>query len=310
MRSLFRFAHIFFVSIFQNGGLRHNNFINLILWKSRHIWSSINQSDIVLSLSTKIEKKTLFSCVSNFRNFIQNGFFSRFKRFFIFLLIDQSFWRKLWNRFNDQIRKDYFRLNIFFSNETFLMNNVNYMNKFRECVHFRSNNELECQKIAFVLLVSTLFFEFNASSIFINGKYYCQNSVKCRIRKIVLCEVLTRLYFAILIFMTKNKVLDYFEFDRDFCKNCHRYEKIVEFMIRHFTEFTILYLKNDFRGKKKSVNFFKLCNDLWLNSFWTCHSNDRILMCVSNAKNVIFHIFLKWKKKLHQMIFLDANASN
>lgn len=61
--------------------------------------------------------------------------------------------------------------------------------------------------------------------------------------------------------MTENEVLSYFEFDQDFCRSCDRYKKNVEFVIRHSTEHTTLYLKSDFRRKKKSVDFFKLYCD-------------------------------------------------
>jgi hypothetical protein len=70
-RSLFRLAQIRFADTFQNDDLRHNNLINLALWKSRYIWSAIDKSDIVLSLCIEIKKKVLFSRASNFRNLIQ-----------------------------------------------------------------------------------------------------------------------------------------------------------------------------------------------------------------------------------------------
>jgi hypothetical protein len=100
--SLFRFAQIRSIDTFQDGGLRHNNLINLALWESRYIWPAIDKPDIVLSLDTGVEKKALFSHAPNFRNLIQDEFISRLKRSFISLLTDQDSWRELWNRLDDR----------------------------------------------------------------------------------------------------------------------------------------------------------------------------------------------------------------
>jgi hypothetical protein len=241
--SLFRFAQIRFVNIFQDDDLRHNNFINLVLRKNRYIWSAIDKFDIVLSLNIDVEKKVLFSRASNFRNLIQNEFIFRFKRFFIFLLTDQDFWRKLWNRLNDRIKEDYFRLNIFFSEEAFSMNDVNHMKELRECVHLQLNDDIECQKIAFALLVSTLFFELNSIFIFSNEKYHCQDIIRCRLQDIVICEALTSIHSMTLTFMTNSEILSYFDLDQDLCKSCHQFKKHVKFVIRHSNESTTLYWK-------------------------------------------------------------------
>ena len=141
------------------------------------------------------------------------------------------------------------------------MNDVNHMNEFRECVRFQSNGEIECQKIAFALFVSTLFFELNCIFIFSNGKYHCQNAIRCRINETIVCETLTQLHSATLTFMTDNEVLSYFEFNQNLCEGCHRYNKNVEFVICHFTEPTTLYLKSSLRKKKRLMIFFKICSD-------------------------------------------------
>ena len=135
------------------------------------------------------------------------------------------------------------------------MNDVNHMNELRECVYLQSNDETECQKVAFALLVSTLFFEFNCILIFSNEKYHCQDAIKCRINETIICEILTQLHPATLIFMTENEILSYFEFNQDFCGDCHRYNKNVKFVICHSTESTTLYLKSSLREKRKISEF-------------------------------------------------------
>ena len=77
---------------FQDGGLRHNNPINLTLWESRYIWPAIEKPDIVLSLGTGVEKESLFPRAPNFRNLIQDEFISRLTSSFISLLTGQGPW--------------------------------------------------------------------------------------------------------------------------------------------------------------------------------------------------------------------------
>lgn len=72
---------------FQDENLKHNNLVNLALWKSQQIWSSIN-IDIVLSLDTNIIKVSSSSSAFNFRHIMLNDFISRFYRSFMFSLDD------------------------------------------------------------------------------------------------------------------------------------------------------------------------------------------------------------------------------
>ena len=141
------------------------------------------------------------------------------------------------------------------------MDDVNHMDELRECVHLQSNGENECQKVAFALLVSTLFFELNCIPTYSNGKYHCQGAIRCRINGATVCEALARLHPATLTFMTENEVLGYFEPSQGLCRSCHQYKKNVEFVIRHPTEPTTLYLESSLRGKRKISGFPQ--NMLW-----------------------------------------------
>lgn len=72
--------------------------------------------------------------------------------------------------------------------------------------------------------------------------------------------------------MIENKILSYLEPDQDFCGSCHRYEKIVEFIIRHSTELTTLYFESGLWGKRKinefSQNIISFLTEQLLNSLF------------------------------------------
>ena len=63
-----------------------------------------------------------------------------------------------------------------------LIDDVNHMDELRESVHLQPNSETECQKAAFALLVSTLFFELNCIPTFRNGKCHCQGAIRCHLQ--------------------------------------------------------------------------------------------------------------------------------
>ena len=63
---------------FQDGGLKHNSPVNLALWKSRYIWSSSSQPDIIISLNTGTNiNQDQSPRAASFRYIIQDNFISR-----------------------------------------------------------------------------------------------------------------------------------------------------------------------------------------------------------------------------------------
>lgn len=252
---LFRPAQISSVGTFQDGGLKHNNPINLALWESRHIWPAVDKPDIVVSLGTGTEKDSLSLCAPSFRNVFQDGFLQRLRRFFVSSLQGQRAWTELWNNLDDRSREDYFRLNIFFPGEEPAMDDINRMNELRECVYLQPNSEYDPQRTTFALLVSTFFFELNGIPVYQTGRYYCSGIIRCRLKGSVICQALNRIHQATLTFMTDNEILGYFEASQDLCDICSRYKKmwILLYVIRRsLLRFSY---KASYKERERSVGF-------------------------------------------------------
>lgn len=259
---LFRPAHIPALGAFQDGGLKHNNPINLVLWECRHIWSDVEKPDVVVSLGTGTGEGSSAPSASAFRHVIRDGFIPRLWRSFVSSLDGQSAWRNLWNRLNNRAREDSFRFNILLSGDGPVMGDVERMQELRQCANVPSRHEELCKQTAFALLVASFFFELDDMPIFHNGQYHCKGTIRCRLRGQSICEALEQLCGKGLTFMTEKKVLGYLESSQDPCDECARYRKTVQFLVRHPSDPTSISMrcvKNGIRligGFPQTVNWF------------------------------------------------------
>ena len=135
--NLFRFIQISFSEIFQNEMLKHNNFINFALWKSRYIWFEIKKFDVMISLNTKTKVRTSSILAFNIRHVIYDDFILRLWRCFMFFFDDQSAWRNFWNRLDDRSKQNFFKLNFSIFKNELVINEIERINEFREIVYVK-----------------------------------------------------------------------------------------------------------------------------------------------------------------------------
>ena len=255
LKRLFQPARIPSIGTFQDGGLKHNNPINLALWESRHIWPVLERPDAVVSLGTGMAKDPTTPTAPNFRHVIYDGFIPRLWRSFMSSLDGQSIWREIWNRLDTGSRQDFFRLNVKLTGEGPAMDDVDRMEELRYCVRQQGNDESSCDKVAFALLVSAFFFELSSVPLFYGGFYYCKGTVRCRIPGNAICQTLERLHESRLAFMTDDEILGHFLSYEDLCGKCNRYTKDIEFIVRHPTDSISIYLQSPQQGKRRLSAF-------------------------------------------------------
>jgi len=87
---MFRPAYIAAVGAFQDGGLKHNNPVNLALWESRRIWPEGSSPDVVLSLGTGTYQQSTSPDAPHFRHILNDGFIPRLCRSFMSTLNGES----------------------------------------------------------------------------------------------------------------------------------------------------------------------------------------------------------------------------
>ena len=239
---------------FQDGGLKHNNPVNLALWESRCIWPHITKPDLVLSLGTGTGYSTA-SPAPNFRHVVADGFIPRLWRSFMSSLDGQTAWRDLWNRLDEQSRENYFRINVPLSQSAPAMDDIDRMNELRGYVHAQPNSERDRQRIIYALLSSTFYFELTSIPTFYSGRYFCHGTVRCRLKGMTIKQVLGRLHSSGLAFMTDEETLGYYAPTKDFCQSCYRYRKQVRFVIRHVSERVNLQIQSSHQGRRSISGF-------------------------------------------------------
>ena len=84
--SLVRPAYLPAIGTFQDGGLKHNNPVNLALWECRQIWPSVGKPDLVVSLGTGTDMTLKSPSAPNFRHLFKDGFIPRLYRSFMSVL--------------------------------------------------------------------------------------------------------------------------------------------------------------------------------------------------------------------------------
>lgn len=252
---LFKPAKIGLAGTFQDGGLKHNNPINLALWEMPYIWPSIQRPDIVVSLGTGTGSDSQSPHAPNFRHVIQDGFIPRLWRSFMSSLDGQSTWRDLWNRLDERSRDNYFRFNVSLSGDGPAMDDIQRIDELRACVHLQPDSGKSQLNTAFALLISTFFFELSSAPTFQAGRYFCEGTIRCRLSGRTICQTLRRIHQLNLTFMTSDQVLGQLEPENDLCTGCSRYLKKVHFIIRHPTEQITMFVQSTTMGRRNLSSF-------------------------------------------------------
>jgi len=188
---------------------------------------------VVVSLGTGTGEDSTASPAPNFRHVVRDGFIPRLWRSFVSSLDGQKIWRDVWNRLNNETRKDFFRFNVYLSGESPAMDDVERMQELRQCASASARQEGRCRQTGFALVVASFFFELDIAPVFQGGQYYCKGTIRCRLEGQVVSHTLKRLCKTGLTFMTDKDVLGYFQFDEDLCDECFRFRKNVQFFVRH-----------------------------------------------------------------------------
>jgi len=253
--SLFTPAHISAIGTFQDGGLKHNNPINLALWESQHIWPSIPRPDVVLSLGTGTDRESSSPKAPTFRHVFQDGFIPRLYRSFMSSLDGQSTWRDLQNRLSPEARKDYFRLNVPLTDKQWSIDDVERINELRDQVYRQSREDPACLEVATALMISAFFFELVGNPTFRSGNYHCQGVIRCRLQTAIVDHVLEQVQRSLWAFVTDEETLAYYEPLRDSCPTCQRYQKRVHFLVRHPTNTISIYMQGALTSNRRISGF-------------------------------------------------------
>lgn len=148
----------------------------------------------------------------------------------------QSVWRDLWNRLDDQTRRDYFRLNIDFPGPDPPIDDANLMDELSERVRLDPTAPHQRHEAVIALLASCFFLKLNALPSFQGGLWHCRGTIRCRIRGSAVITALQRLCGSPLTFTLNGDSLKPGLSSDDICSACYRYSTGIEFLVRRFDD--------------------------------------------------------------------------
>lgn len=232
---------------FQDGGLKHNNPVNIALWECQHIWPAVKSPDVVVSLGTGTEKQAQNSSPQRdtFRHIWRDGFIPRLFRSFMSSIDGENAWRDLWNRLDTHSRKQYFRLNVIFptSMPEPGIDDLGSLEELPLLVRTQAKGTPARQEVVSALLISNFFYELESLPVFKSGKFECKGAIHCRIEPIAVFRSLTRVGLSDLELFNGKEGLGVYLSEDGICDGCHRYNRRFMIRLRHLEDSVNLSVK-------------------------------------------------------------------
>ncbi|EMC97301.1 hypothetical protein BAUCODRAFT_87996 [Baudoinia panamericana UAMH 10762] len=242
------------VGTFQDGGLRHNNPINIALWESSRIWDRDVSKDVVLSLGTGAGASPTSPDVTRKARTFHDKFVPRLVRSFMTSLDGETTWRALLNSVQDDSAQRYFRLNLHFNTKEPRLDDVAAMARLSKQV-LASKDDETIGDIKFALLSSCFFFELRHAPRYDNsGFYVCHGEIRIRGNSSEVLTSLSQMWQGPIEFNKDSTSLGTINALTDVCSQCGKYRKKVCFFVRHPTETISISIIID--GRKRSVSGF------------------------------------------------------
>jgi hypothetical protein len=232
----------------------HNNPVRIALSERLRNDPSLLAPDIVVSLGTGAQKTSTSPRTTDFRHVILDGYVPRLWRSYMSSFNGQKIWDELINSVDERKREDYIRLNSVLPSDEPAIDNTDRMDELRESVHVPEMYRV-CEKTLYALLVCAFYFELASIERIREGQYHCRGTIRCRLPGIPAVNSLTRCHVSNLAFLTDVETLGYYAGNLDLCVLCHRYQKKVDFVVRHPTELVTIYAESITQGRRKISAF-------------------------------------------------------
>ena len=251
---LFQPAKINGIGSFQDGGLKHNNPVDLALWECRKVWSHSADPDVVLSLGTGSDEEARSPKAPHFRHVFNDGFIPRLCRSFMSSLDGERVWRDLQNRLDENTRADYFRFNIAIHEEETRIDDVEQMEMLKNYVQLQPHGQADRVKMASALLAASFYFELETVPILEAGHYTCLGFIRCRNDGKAVIDSMTDLYGSRIEICTDTSILGTLD-HKNVCNVCHLYRKRIVFFVRHLKDVVTISLKYNVSTRRKISGF-------------------------------------------------------
>jgi len=270
----------------------HNNPVRIALSERLRNDPSLLAPDLVVSLGTGAQKRSASPRTTHFRHVILDGYVPRLWRSYMSSFNGQKIWDELMNSVDERKREDYIRLNSVLPSDGPAIDNTDRMDELRESVHVPQMHR-DCKKTLFALLLAAFYFELaSAPERVREGQYHCRGTIRCRLPGYAVVKLLIRCSVFNLVFITDIETLGQYGGNLDLCALCHRYQKKVEFMVRHPTEPVTIYAESVTQGRRKisafpqAMQWFEIQQKLDAPFGTVFHSDLRDRSCKACTMNI------------------------
>lgn len=232
----------------------HNNPVRIALSERLRNDPSLKDPDVVVSLGTGAPRISSSPRTTDFRHVILDGYVPRLWRSYMSSFNGQKIWDELMNTVDERKRNDYIRLNPVLPTKEPAIDNTDRMHELRETVHVLEMY-WECERTLYALFVTSFYFELIRLERIREGLYRCYGTIRCRLSGKSILESLAKINVQNLIFSTDVEILGNYEGRADLCLLCFRYQKKVDFLVRHPTELMTIYGESVVHGRRKISAF-------------------------------------------------------
>ncbi|KAK3672622.1 hypothetical protein LTR78_007434 [Recurvomyces mirabilis] len=169
------------VGTFQDGGLQHNNPLNLALWELRHLWPDRSTPDFALSIGTGYSESLLSRACVGTQSPVRDRFIARLFKTFMKSLDGEKMWKEFHNSLPDYAKQRYHRINIAVEGSEPAIDDIASMHNLkRQALAFleRDNN---LQAALDAMISSLFYFELEDVPEQCETGYVCDGHIYCRL---------------------------------------------------------------------------------------------------------------------------------
>lgn len=217
---------------------RDNNPVNIALFEAKHLWPSVTNPDVVITLGTGTE--TSSPKISSFRNVLLDGWIPRVYRSYMRSFDGGTTWKELKMRLDNKSQETYYRFDQYLSGGLPAMDDTDCINDLSQQVRTQPGEDHSGAAVA--LLTACLFFQLDRMPVYKNGLYHCVGTIRCRAPPRPLIERLATAPGRQTFYKDRLNLGLSLSAD-DICPSCHRYSLPVRFFVRHLEESIMLSLR-------------------------------------------------------------------
>lgn len=238
MSRLFSSVEIPGIGNLQDGRIKHhNNPINVALSEAKHLWPTIPDPDVVVSLRMGLETVNQLFKTSSFCNFLLDGWIPCVCCSVMNSFEGQHTLREVHNILAGRSWMDYFQLDSAFPDAPPAMDSAGSMEHLAQWVKSQPSGPHKHREIILALLTTCFFFELDNAPVFHCGLFHCVSTIKCQIpvQSVICCLNLLQPSEQQEFYKDKLNLGLWLSMD-DICSACHCYTCPVHFYTHSLEE--------------------------------------------------------------------------